>query len=248
MSTEMHPKSPQNPCPSNLNSLAFQPYKCNPKTITPLDGAVQLPANLERLIREFCGRKKTRNLPCARSLRPRPSKTGTPFRYEDAVTGIVLETSAYKYGQNQFLTVLHGRREPAIINYMQGAIGETSSRKLYGVWNGIPGWEKAPSVVKIFDEEDSSTSSLLTRSTVVKNSPATITGGSALGLTRRQAGKDAEEKIRLSLKRKRNEYEWEEEAEEDDSGMFYCAINSCICAQPIRCSALASSTNSQAFQ
>jgi hypothetical protein len=130
----------------------------------------------------------------------------------------VLANSVYKYGQRQFLTVVHGQREPAIINYMRGAIGETSSRKLYSVWNGISGWEKAPSVVKIFDEEDLSQSSVLTSRTVVKKSPATTTGASALGLTRRQAGREAEEKIRLSLKRKRHVYEWEEEAEEDDSG------------------------------
>jgi hypothetical protein len=248
MSTEMHLKSAHPGFQSNLNSNVFQPYIHRPKTIMPLDGAVAFPDNLERLIQEFCAKEKTRNLPCARSLGSRSSKTGTPFWYEDIGTGIVLATSAYKYGYHQFLTVVHGRREPAIINYIQGAVGETSARKLYSVWNCISGWETTPSIAKIFREESTHNSLIPSNPNDIKPSQATTFGSSALGSSLRRAGREAKEKIRLSLKRKRQEYEWEEEAEEDGSGKLSLCSHLMICTHFLRYSCLASSTKSQALQ
>jgi hypothetical protein len=135
-STKMHSESPPR-LNLNLHPSASQPYIHNPKAATPLDGAPEFPPNPKPLIREFCGGENTRRLPCARALSSKPSRSGASFRYEDAVTGIVLVASTYKYEPDKILTVVHGRREPAIVNYMNGADGETNSRKLYSVWNGI---------------------------------------------------------------------------------------------------------------
>jgi hypothetical protein len=221
ISSQMHSRSPEHLFQSNTKSYAFQRYINNPKIVTPLDGAAAFPANLERLIREFCSREKTRNLPCARGLSSRVSKSGAAFRYEDTRTGVALETSAYKYGHQHFLTVVYGRDEPAIVNYIPGAMGENSFRKLYSVWNGTSGWETVPSVVKIFGEGDSRISSIQTTPIDTNPLPAITSSRSALGSGKRRAGREAELKIRLSLKHKRDEYEWEEESEEDGSGRFY---------------------------
>ena len=117
------------------------------------------------------------------------------------------------------LTVVRGGYEPAIINYMAGTDGENSTRKLYSVWKGSHGWETPPSVAKIFGKEASrpGTTTPTNMSSLKPLLPLTY-GNSTLGVSQRQAGKEAEEKIRSSLKRQRHSYELESETDEDDLG------------------------------
>ena len=248
ISTKMHSTSPSLPPQPHLHSTSSQSYTV-PGPVTPLDGAPELPLHLKEQIQVFCEIQETQTLPCARALFSKQGQSTLPFRYEDAVTGNALATSLYKYGQDKFLTVVHHSQDrSSIINYMPGANGETKSRKLYGIWFGIRGWEKTPSVAKVFGGDGSIISHPQPSTTVVQHSPATTLGSSTFGVSRRQARHEAKQKIRSSLKRqRRGSYGWEEESEED-SGNLYFIISSLHCVDIIRSSYLASPTNPQAFQ
>ena len=178
-----------------------QQYLHIPRVVEPLDGAKPFPSNLDKLLLEYCGREKTKKLPCARALGSWAGKAKNKrFRFEHISNGGRLDDSYYKYGSHDHLLVVAGRGlpEPAIINYVSGSVGETSSRKMYSVWKGIPGWEKTPSVVKMTASWEENLMSQVA------------------GVSQRPAGKQAEERIRLlSLKRGRADFEAEID---DDSG------------------------------